>query len=125
MSGPDVVIKSESASAIVRFLDTGLAVVSNVIALDPERGHGTAVMKLVCDYADKWNITLLLSVQAYGKPAATMNNRLLEDWYQSFGFARQPEYTRPPWRMIRRPRRNYTAPNEKSDRPSDPSNREI
>lgn len=69
--------------------DEGL--VHRVYAKDRRKGHATGLMELVTTWADENGIDLFLRVQAYGHPVQTiLSNERLIQFYESFGFARDP-----------------------------------
>jgi len=62
--------------------------VSNIYTQPDKRGTGqaTKLMKIVCDIADKDQMSLILFVKPYGQNAPTTEYDLVE-WYQrKFGF---------------------------------------
>lgn len=97
-----IIFRHDSASAVVRCLSDGIYTVTNVWSEKPGQGHASAVMKDLASWADRNRVILLLVVQAYGPPDR-LSNRDLEVFYEKFGFCRQPEFPRPPHRMIREP----------------------
>lgn len=52
------------------------------------QGHGTGLMRLMVEHADENGITMLLTVNAYGKNRDIPNNEQLEEFYARFGFRR-------------------------------------
>lgn len=77
---------------------------SSLISLDRGKGHATAVMERVAEYADDKNITLRLVVQRFGKPRDGLDNRQLQAFYECFGFVVEGDQ-RPPFHMVRVPSR--------------------
>lgn len=108
-----VPFKYESASATLHFLEPDVVVLKNVRASKLNRGHATAVMQQVIDYADKNDLTIQLSVQRYAySDNQALDNDQLKAFYEKFGFRRDFRF-KPPIRMVRRPRRKSTSYNEK------------
>lgn len=60
----------------------GLRELSHLESTDKQKGHATALMKQVCEEADKENIMLMLIVEPYGE----MDKSALQDWYSRLGF---------------------------------------
>ena len=60
-------------------------------AAEQGNGHATALMREVCEEADKAGLTLVLWPRPYGDDIA-LSAGMLRNWYASFGFRRiQPE----------------------------------
>lgn len=86
MEGEIQTFEYESARCTVLIKD-GRGFVSHVYAKTRRQGHGTGLLKLVCDFADKNGLELYLFARGYGGPVQTMmNSRQLVEFYESFGF---------------------------------------
>ncbi len=54
----------------------------NVPAQHRGKGHGSALLRQVCDDADHEQVPLTLSINSYGE----MTHEQLRDWYERYGF---------------------------------------
>lgn len=60
---------------------------SDIRAISPRSGGGTAGMNMVCAIADKHSVKITLNAQAYlDGEGGTMKNIQLINWYKRFGF---------------------------------------
>lgn len=109
-----IVFDYESCCAVLELHDFKYATLSSLRSGVRNQGHATEVMKKIVEYADKHNLGLFLTVQAYGPPDI-LNNNQLESFYKKFGFEISPTgpKNRKPKQMIRMRRRKYTPLNEK------------
>lgn len=87
--------KSDSASAQLVMISSEYAKILAVRSEDRGRGHANALMQKIVEYADDNNLTLTLTVRAYGGPRGILSNKELESFYGKFGFERIFLYSRP------------------------------
>lgn len=64
----------------------------NIIVEQPKQGTGSALMQLVCDFADQYAVTITLTALPFGDPAARIKIFKLISWYRSFGFVVNDDY---------------------------------
>lgn len=57
---------------------------SDIQAMFPRKGGGTAAMKYLCDLADKYHVKIELLAKSYTDDH--MSTRQLKSWYERFGF---------------------------------------
>ncbi|QDH47949.1 acetyltransferase [Arthrobacter phage Xenomorph] len=87
MNGKTIVIKHESASLQLHDFGNGMASISHVFAKERRKGHASALMEKLVEYADDHNLVLNLEVRRYGHPIGP-GNLELEAFYRKFGFIR-------------------------------------
>lgn len=79
--------RHQSAQARVRYslgLTGNLREITNVQSKDPGKGHASALLKSICQEADKDNTVLIVKVEPY---AEGMDKSALADWYARNGFS--------------------------------------
>lgn len=87
MNVETVPFRYRSASAKLEVLGDGLAFLRNVWSTNRGKGHGSGVMQLVCDYADKYDMTIISSPVPYGHPNfKPLDLPSLCAFYEKFGF---------------------------------------
>ncbi|ASR80098.1 acetyltransferase [Arthrobacter phage Correa] len=96
MNGKTIIIKHESASLQLHDFGNGMASVSHVFAKERRKGHASALMEKLIEYADDHNLVLNLEVRRYGHPIGP-DNEVLKTFYSKYGFVKTPfvnrEYT--------------------------------
>ena len=86
MDSEVVTFEYESARCTV-LMKNGRGFVSHVYAKTRSQGHGTGLLKLVIEFADKNGLELYLYARGYGGPVQTMlNSEQLIRFYENFGF---------------------------------------
>ena len=79
---------------------------SSIIIKDKKQGTGTKIMQELCDYADKNNKRIILSVGTRDDHHGTTSRGRLVKFYKRFGFVenkgRRRDFSLPPG-MIREP----------------------
>lgn len=60
--------------------------ISGLHSLEKGLGNATRVMNMVCKIADKYNVTLALDPNPYGKDPNKLNYNQLVQFYKKFGF---------------------------------------
>lgn len=85
-------------------IDGQLLEISDLATWPSERnkGHATALLREVCDEADKSATLLVLTPSAFGSDGMTTEQ--LEAWYSTFGFKRIQD--KPKVLMCREPKRS-------------------
>lgn len=73
----------DNASIEVSSFD-GSIHISDVRAIEPRQGGGTAAMKFLCGLADKHDVKMTLTAKSYSE--GRMSTQQLKDWYETFGF---------------------------------------
>lgn len=59
--------------------------ISDIRTLDAGKGYSSAALKMLCDLADEYRVTLDLTAKAYGDGPKLSTDQLVE-WYGRFGF---------------------------------------
>ena len=59
---------------------------SELYSVTRGRGYATALMQMVCDWADENHIHLWLVAKPYGNPRGALGQSQLIDFYEKFGF---------------------------------------
>ncbi|ASR80293.1 acetyltransferase [Arthrobacter phage JEGGS] len=85
MNGKTIIIKHESASLQLHDFGNGMASVSHVFAKERRKGHASALMEKLVEYADDHNLVLNLEVRRYGHPIGP-DNEILKSFYSKYGF---------------------------------------
>lgn len=75
----------ETATAAVRHHGGGLASLVNMFSRTRRKGHATALMQKVVDYADEQHLTLMLVAQRHSITTG-LNDEQLVEFYKKFGF---------------------------------------
>lgn len=85
---------------------------------EPGNGNGAAMLRTLCDLADRHGVELALKVIPIGRKPFPMSREKLKQWYERFGFRG------PRWNMSRLPvsatARAFESPAETSPAPSTP-----
>jgi GNAT superfamily N-acetyltransferase len=72
-------------------------IIHRIWALHPRRGHGSAILRRLCDLADRHGITLKLKALPFGATPYPLTGDQLFDWYARHGFeSRRRKMVRPP-----------------------------
>jgi GNAT superfamily N-acetyltransferase len=72
-------------------------IIHRIWTLHPRRGHGSGILKDVCDLADRHGITLKLKALPFGATPYPLTQVQLLDWYTRHGFeSRRRKMIRPP-----------------------------
>jgi GNAT superfamily N-acetyltransferase len=77
---------------------------SDIMSLDPFRGHGGLALRVLCDLADEKGVAIELTAKAYGRMEEFMDTRKLVQWYERYGFEIIENYGDDGVDMIRTPR---------------------
>lgn len=77
--------KHKSATANVSVFYDGSCGVYNVLSAKRKKGHGTGLMKKIIKWADKHDLVLLITADAFGNDTFKKNKDLAK-FYRSFGF---------------------------------------
>jgi hypothetical protein len=77
--------------------------IHRIWTLAPRSGHGSAILRKVCEIADRHGIILKLRALPFGAKPFPLSRDQLFDWYSRYGFEgkrrkmiRLPRPTRPP-----------------------------
>lgn len=62
------------------------ATIHRIWSLESRRGHGSAMLRWVCEIADRHGIVLKLRALPFGKEPYSMSRAQLLDWYERHGF---------------------------------------
>lgn len=100
MARQSFVYKSATAH-LTEMTDDKHYFVGDVLAMMRRQGHGSGLMRMITEYADKHGYILVTKPQRYAKGEALDNNQL-EAFYTSFGFVTDQKSGRPPF-MYRQP----------------------
>ena len=58
----------------------------HIIAFMPGKGHGSQIIKFLCDSADEYDVSLCIQAEVQHNGNQTMNSAELIDWYHRYGF---------------------------------------
>lgn len=94
--------KLQSAQVTLHFEEGDTARLTGLFSKEPGRGHASALMTEVMNYADKHELSLYLEVQRFGDPHWGLDNLQLISFYERFGFDLVNDDRRPRW-MTREP----------------------
>jgi hypothetical protein len=72
-------------------------VIHRIWTPEPGKGNGAAMLRALCDLADRHGVQLALKVIPIGRKPFPMSREQLKQWYERFGF------TGPRWKMSRPP----------------------
>jgi hypothetical protein len=53
---------------------------------EPKKGNGTAILQVLCDFADRYAVELTLKALPFGRKPFPMSREQLKVWYQRHGF---------------------------------------
>ena len=67
---------------------------SSLFSVTRNQGYASALMQMMCDWADENGIYLWLVAKPYGTPHGTLNPQQLVNFYNRFGFTQKPAATR-------------------------------
>jgi GNAT superfamily N-acetyltransferase len=67
---------------------------SSLFSVTRNQGYATALMNMMCDWADENGVYLWLVAKPYGTPHGTLNPAQLINFYERFGFTPKPAATR-------------------------------
>lgn len=82
-----ITFEIDRASANVNVFNDGkTAELSLISSRYKKRHYGTAVMKKVLDYADAFDLELVLEVHPFGDAPNKMDEAELKSWYMTFDF---------------------------------------
>jgi len=76
---------------------------SNLFSVTRNQGYASALMRLICDWADENDVYLWLVAKPYGTPRGILSQEQLIRFYGRFGFAQKPASTR--YTLYRRPQK--------------------
>jgi hypothetical protein len=82
---PKDIIIDGSVSVEVRNWD-GRLWFSSLYSMDRGKGNANRVMKKITDIADKYNVTVALDAEPFGKGSDMLTKRRLIAFYKKFGF---------------------------------------
>jgi hypothetical protein len=71
--------------------------IHRIWADEPKKGNGTAILQLLCDFADRHAVELTLKALPFGRKPFPMSREQLKVWYQRYGFKGAR------WKMSRAP----------------------
>ena len=74
-----------SATAQLTLWGDGTATLSDLFSRDRRKGHATRLLLEICEYADKFGLSVLLEV-ANAEDIFALSQPALTKWYQTFGF---------------------------------------
>lgn len=85
----------ESATVKLIWLNSEVLTLSNLYSIKQRQGHATGLMRLACEYADKYAERIVLFVGQYGNTTGLDNAGLIR-FYEGFGFKivpkKKPDY---------------------------------
>ena len=58
----------------------------HISAFVPGKGHGSQIIKFLCDSADEYDVSLCIQAEVQHNGNQTMNTAELIDWYHRYGF---------------------------------------
>ena len=85
--------KYQSTVKMELWADEKTAEVALVSSQYKKRGLGGAVMTAAIEYADFYDLELVLTVSPFGSPGHQMEEAELKAWYMTFGFKNTGENT--------------------------------
>lgn len=62
---------------------------SNLYSISRGKGYATAILKMVCEWADTNDVYLWCVAKPYGNPRDALNLQQLVAFYEKFGFVQQ------------------------------------
>jgi len=71
--------------------------IHRIWAHEPKKGNGTAIMRALCEFADRHAVELTLKALPFGRKPFPMSREQLKAWYQRYGFKGAR------WKMSRAP----------------------
>lgn len=77
---------NQSSVKMELWSDNKTAEVALVQSQYKKRGLATQALKAACDYADFYDLELVLTVSPFGTPGHQLEEADLKAWYMTFGF---------------------------------------